>query len=433
MPAPAPPRVPVERIVSGGQTGVDRAALDVALELGLACGGWCPKGRLAEDGCLDASYPLEETPSEEYAERTAWNVRDSDGTLVLNRERLTGGTALTVSLAAQFSKPCLVVELDHHPDATAVHEWMIEHQVRILNVAGPRESKSPGIYRLSRQFLHETLAGVSAPPTGRPGQAQTALITGASAGIGAELATVFAAHGFQVALVARNAKRLHALAKVLQERHGASAHVIASDLAKPGAPETIMAELRRRSVGVDVLVNNAGFGTYGRFAESDLAAELEMVQVNVAALTALTRLCLPGMLAWRHGKILNVASTAAFQPGPLMAVYYATKAYVLSFSEALANELCGTGISVTALCPGPTKSKFQERAGIERTRLLAGRRLMEAREVAEAGYRGLMAGKTVVIPGVRNRLLALATRFAPRGLVIRMVRRLQEERAPRPT
>jgi hypothetical protein len=143
----------VRRIVSGGQTGVDRAALDVALELEIPCGGWCPKGRLAEDGRLATHYPLDETPTDAYEERTEWNVRDSDGTLILNRGALNGGTALTVEHAAAWKKPCLVLDLDRRPQPRAVREWLRVHRIHILNVAGPRESKSPGIYRRSRQFL----------------------------------------------------------------------------------------------------------------------------------------------------------------------------------------------------------------------------------------------------------------------------------------
>ena len=257
-----------------------------------------------------------------------------------------------------------------------------------------------------------------------------ALITGASTGIGYEFAKLFARDGYGLVLVARDEPRLAQVKAELEEQYHAPVKIISKDLARPQAPEELFAELGREGAAIDILVNNAGFGTHGLFAEADPASQLQMMQVNMAALTHLTRLVLPGMVARRSGKILNVASTAAFQPGPLMAVYYATKAYVLSFSEALANELQGTGVRVTVLCPGPTRTEFQRRAGVEETKLMTGQ-VMGARAVAVAGYRGLMAGTTVVIPGMRNRLLAFAVKYLPRPLVIRAVRKIQEKRQPR--
>lgn len=263
------------------------------------------------------------------------------------------------------------------------------------------------------------------PPPGERGRRQTALITGASSGIGYELTKLFARDGYDLALVARDRQKLDALAHTMRQQHGISARVLPVDLSLPTSPEAIWRELESSSV--DVLVNNAGFGTYGEFAHADVSEQLRMIQVNVTALTHLTRLFLPGMIQRRTGKILNVASTAAFQAGPLMAVYYASKAYVLSFSEAVANELRGSGVSVTALCPGPTTTDFQHRAGMGHTRLMSGR-IMDAETVARAGYRGLMTGKAVVIPGIRNRLLALVVRLLPRDVVTHMVRRIQEQR-----
>jgi short-subunit dehydrogenase len=177
-----------------------------------------------------------------------------------------------------------------------------------------------------------------------------------------------------------------------------------------------------------VLVNNAGFTVFGKFAENSLAEELNMMQLNMTALVVLSKLYLPGMIAAESGKIMNVASTAAFQPGPLMAIYYATKAFVLSFSEAIANELEGTGVTVTALCPGPTATGFQERAHMENSGLVKGKKIMDARAVAEAGFRAMMAGKTIEIPGVMNKLLAQSVRFSPRSMVTKIVRGMQEER-----
>lgn len=196
-------------------------------------------------------------------------------------------------------------------------------------------------------------------------------------------------------------------------------------MTRPEAPDTIFATLQAEGITVDALVNNAGYATYGPFAEIDLAVEMDMLKVNMLALTHLTKLFLPGMLERRAGRILNVASTAAFQPGPLMAAYYATKAYVLFLSEGIAAEIRGSGVTVTALCPGPASTGFQQRAQMEESRLVKGRAIMDARTVAVIGYRGMQQGKTVVIPGRRNRILALTPRLAPRQLVARMVMNMQ--------
>src|SRR3954471_20420213 len=227
--------------------------------------------------------------------------------------------------------------------------------------------------------------------TGEGGR-QTALITGASAGIGLELARLFAAGGYDLVLVARSAGRLEELAGELRSRHGAAARALAKDLTHPESPEEVFRELEAAGVAVDVLVNNAGFGTFGPFAETDLDQELRELQLNVVTLTHLTKRFLPGMLARRRGGVLNVGSTAGFQPGPLMAVYYATKAYVLSFSEALAEELRNTGITVTALCPGPTRTEFASEAGVTNSRLFSLFGAADATDVAEYGFRAMMEG-----------------------------------------
>ncbi|HVT60238.1 MAG TPA: SDR family oxidoreductase [Thermoanaerobaculia bacterium] len=263
---------------------------------------------------------------------------------------------------------------------------------------------------------------------GQPRGRKTALLTGASSGIGSELTSVFAAGGFDLVLVARSAGRLEQLAGELRSRHGVGVRVLAKDLAVAAAAREVWQELGEAGTQIDVLVNNAGFGTYGPFAETDLNAELQEMQLNMVTPTELTKHFLPGMLARRWGRILNVASTAAFQPGPLMAVYYATKAYLLWFSEALAEELAGTGVTVTALCPGPTSSGFQARAAMEESKLFAGKNLMTAAAVARAGYDGLLAGRRIVIPGLMNRLLAQSARVSPRRLVTRIVRRMQERK-----
>ena len=263
--------------------------------------------------------------------------------------------------------------------------------------------------------------------TGAGGR-QTALITGASGGIGLELARVFAAGGYDLVLVARSTAKLEELAGELR-KHGGAVRVLAKDLAKPESPEEVFQELAAAGVAVDVLVNNAGFATYGPFVEIDLGRELEELQLNVVTLTHLTKKLLPGMLARRRGGVLNLASTAGFQPGPLMAVYYATKAYVISFSEALAEELSGTGVAVSVLCPGPTATGFQRRAGMEASKLFSGMlQVADAAAVARAGYEGFRAGKRIVIPGLLNKVGVQSIRVSPRALATRIVKRMQERR-----
>jgi len=252
---------------------------------------------------------------------------------------------------------------------------------------------------------------------------QTALITGASSGLGVDFARLFANDGWDVVLTARSEAKLRELAASLK---GVTATVIVADLADPAAPRRIVDELRAKSIRVDALVNNAGLGAAGPFAETDPRKELESMQVNVVALTVLTKLLLPDMIARRSGRILNVASTAAFQPGPLMAVYYATKAYVLSFSEAIAEELRSSGVTVTALCPGPTETGFAAAANMTDTRLFTMRKPAVSAEVARSGYEAMKSGRRVVITGLRNKIMAQSVRFAPRRLVNTIVRKIQE-------
>jgi len=250
-----------------------------------------------------------------------------------------------------------------------------------------------------------------------------ALVTGASAGIGRELAKVLAREGHDLVLVARRQAELDELAGTLKEQYGATAQVVAVDLSVPDAAAKVLAELGA-DPRIDVLVNNAGFGGHGSFASRDRDADLRMVAVNVVALTDLTKLVLPGMIGRGRGRVLNVASTASFQPGPFMAVYYATKAYVLSLSEALAEEVSGTGVTVTCLCPGVTDTEFHAVAGTDAQPLTQGMLSMSAASVAEAGYKAMVRGKRVEIPGFHNKFGAQSVRFAPRGVVLKVVRRL---------
>ena len=250
-----------------------------------------------------------------------------------------------------------------------------------------------------------------------------ALVTGASGGIGEALAECFARDGVALIITARSQDALERNASQWRQRYGVDVTVVACDLSEAGAAEHFAADILGRGVKLDYLVNNAGFGSYGLFAESDLGESMRMLRLNIEALTILTRSFLPGLVA-RRGKVLHVASTAAFQPCPYMAVYAATKAYVLSFSDAIAAELEGSGATVTALCPGPTTSGFQDKANMQDSAIFKGKRLPSAVDVAQAGYQAMMQGKPVFIHGAKNWFLALSIRFAPRRMVVSLVKKM---------
>jgi len=258
---------------------------------------------------------------------------------------------------------------------------------------------------------------------------ETVLVTGASSGIGLELAKCFAADGCRLVLVARKGQVLEALAAELRKAHKIQVQVITADLAQPESPTRLLAHLQSAGLKVDVLVNNAAFGAQGKFVEIPLGRQLEMLQLNMTTLTHLTGLLLPGMVERRRGGILNVASTAAFQPGPGMAVYYATKAYVLSFSEALAEELAGTGVTVTVVCPGPTATNFGAAANM-RTLGLVKKGSMSAEAVAMLGHRAYRDRRVVAITGLRNQIPAFLTRLFPRAAVRKIAKRLNNVRYP---
>ncbi|MFK4302493.1 MULTISPECIES: SDR family oxidoreductase [unclassified Paenibacillus] len=251
---------------------------------------------------------------------------------------------------------------------------------------------------------------------------KTVLITGVSGGIGKELADRFAKDGYDLVLVARSESKLVELGKEYKKKYDTRATVIAKDVASHGVPEEIFAELKEKGIVVDYLVNNAGFGLFGTFLETKLEEETNMIDVNIKALTIMTKLFVPDMVKRGEGGVMNVASLVAFFPGPMMSVYYATKAYVLSFTEALENELNGTGVTVTALCPGLTSTGFVDRSGMGASKLFQNGAIMEAGQVAEEGYRGFLRGKTFIMPGARNRLMKFIPRLLPRKLVTRMVR-----------
>ncbi|CAN7219263.1 SDR family NAD(P)-dependent oxidoreductase [Rossellomorea sp. LjRoot5] len=255
---------------------------------------------------------------------------------------------------------------------------------------------------------------------------KTVLITGASSGIGLNFCHKFAGSGHDVILVARSEEKLLALSQEIMNKYGVEAHVFISDLSKPQASKKLYGEIKAQGIRVDILINNAGFGLFGEFEETELSKELDMIQVNITALTELSKYIGKEMVSRKNGRILNVASTAAFQPGPLMAVYYATKAYVLSFSEALANEWAKHGVKVTALCPGATKTGFSDAAELQSSKLFQSG-VMSVEDVVEEGYKQMMTkDKVVIVPGMKNRILTQAIRFMPRKMVTNIVRKVQE-------
>ena len=255
----------------------------------------------------------------------------------------------------------------------------------------------------------------------------TALITGSSNGIGLELAKVHASKGGNLVLVARNKAKLDELKVELERQYKITVYTIGKDLSLVNAAQEVYDETKSQHFQIDYLINNAGFGEFGMFTETDWNKELSMINLNITTLTHFTKLYVRDMVKRGSGKILNVASTAAFQSGPTMAVYYATKAYVLSFSEALDNEVSNKGVSVTTLCPGPTESGFQAAAAMEESNLVKGKKLPSSREVAEYGYASMMKGKTVAIHGMMNYLMANSVRFLPRALVVKVTRMIQDK------
>lgn len=255
----------------------------------------------------------------------------------------------------------------------------------------------------------------------------TALITGASNGIGMELAKIHASKGDNLVLVARNKSKLDELKSELEKLYKITVYTIGKDLSEENAALHVYQETKQQNIQIDYLINNAGFGEFGFFVETDWNKELKMINLNMTTLTQFTKLYLQDMVNRGNGKIMNVASTAAFQSGPTMSVYYATKAYVLSFSEAIDNEVRDKGVTVTILCPGATESGFQAAAAMEESNLVKGKKLPTSKEVAEYGYAAMMKGKTVAIHGFMNWILANSVRFTPRALVVKITRKLQDK------
>ena len=256
---------------------------------------------------------------------------------------------------------------------------------------------------------------------------KTALITGASSGIGFELAIAFAAQHENLILIARSEAKLEEMAKDISSKFSVKVNTFVIDLSEINSAQKVFDFCQENNLHVDYLVNNAGFGDFGLFAQSNWGKQVQMINLNITTLTHLTHLFLPSMIKNKFGKIMNVSSTAAFQPGPTMSVYYATKAFVLHFSEAIANELEGSGVTVTALCPGATESGFQSAAAMEESKLVKGKKLPSSAEVAAYGYKAMMEGKKVAIHGIMNYLMANAVRFSPRNMVLKMVRMIQDK------
>ncbi len=255
---------------------------------------------------------------------------------------------------------------------------------------------------------------------------RTALITGASSGIGAELAKLYARDGVAPVLVARGGAAMEDLAQEVEERYGVTATVIAKDLSAAGASQEVFHAVSERGLVIDYLINAAGFADWGALAESDLAKLTAMMDVNVIALTQMTRLFLPGMIERGHGRVAALGSMASFEPGPFMAVYHASKAYVLSLSVALNEELRGTGVTATALCPPPYRSTFQDRAVMQGSKLVHGKKLPSAAEMAEWGYRAIESGRPWAVPGFKWRLAEFGFRIMPRTISARIVRKANE-------
>lgn len=254
---------------------------------------------------------------------------------------------------------------------------------------------------------------------------KTALITGASGGIGMELAKIHAAKGDNLVLVARNKSKLEELKTQLAKQYRIDVYIIVKDLSLPHTAKQVYDEVKKNKIVIDYLINNAGIGFCDPFAEIPFENDEKTIQLNITTLTEFNKLFLKDMIAAGSGKIMNVASTAAFQSGPGMAVYYATKAYVLFLSEAIDSEVRSKGISVTAYCPGPTETGFFAAGNVTDSRLVKIRRPASSRSVAESGYKAMMKGKTVAIPGILNKLMAFSVRFTPRALVVIIAKYLQ--------
>jgi short-subunit dehydrogenase len=254
---------------------------------------------------------------------------------------------------------------------------------------------------------------------------ETVLITGASSGIGCEFSKLFAEKGYNLVITARREDKLEEIKKMYPEN---KIDIIACDLGTETGARYLCEEIKKRNIKIDILINNAGFGLFGEFFETDIEKERKMIDLNVKALIELSKYFLKEMLERNSGKILNVASIAAFQPGPYMSVYYGSKAFVLSFTEAVRNEIRKTGVSMSALCPGPVETEFEKSSELTKSKLFSKLKPVTAKKVAYAGYKGLMKNKAVIIPGFLNRFVVTAGVFVPTGIKVNMARKIQEKK-----
>ncbi|MFT4302985.1 MAG: SDR family NAD(P)-dependent oxidoreductase [Candidatus Woesearchaeota archaeon] len=255
---------------------------------------------------------------------------------------------------------------------------------------------------------------------------KTALITGASYGIGLELARVHAENKNNLVLVARSKDKLETLKKELEKKHNIKIHIIQKDLSLPNSAKDIYQYTKKNKITIDYLINNAGFGGFGEFKDTDIDNETNMINLNITSLVQLTKYYLQDMIKQKQGKIMNVASIAGFIPGPLMSVYFATKSFVVSFSQAINYEVKGTGVTVTTLCPGPTKSNFFINANVKDNKMFSNKSIPTSREVAEYGYKSMMKGKSIAIHGIKNRILVSLTKFIPVKYILYMTKKMQE-------
>ena len=258
---------------------------------------------------------------------------------------------------------------------------------------------------------------------------KTVLITGASSGIGYEFAKIYAKKGYNLVITARRKNNLDRIKQELESFDTLiCVDIIVLDLSKQNSAKELYEVVKQRGILIDILINNAGFGVYGNFIETDIEKEIDMIELNIKSLVVLTKLFLKDMVSRNNGTIINVASTAAFQPGPLMSVYYASKSFVLSFTEAIRNEVRDTNVNISVLCPGPTDTEFEKSASLEESSLFTKLKVMKPEKVAIIGYKGINRNKSVIIPGILNNILITFNKITPRALVINIVRKLQESK-----
>ena len=372
---------------------------------------------LSDDGPDAKSEARTETAPDTASEDVSESVPDSEGVPDAKPEAKTAAAPEAGNQAASDSAPDVKSETE--TDATSEVAPDGAPAAKPKTRPSPKTDASPEVVS-------------DAKPKARPrpkSNRKVALVTGASGGIGEAFARKLAADGYALVLVARSDGELNRVAGLVTAEHDLPVATVPIDLTSPDAADEVEREFERRNITPEIVVNNAGFGLNGPVTDLGRERQIDMVDLNIRTLTDLSLRFIPAMRERGRGGIINVASTAAYMPGPFMAVYYASKAYVLSFSEALAAELKGTGITVTTVCPGPTATGFQAEAGMEKAALVKLFPMMSAEEVAELGYEGFRSGKRVVIPGVMNRIIAATTPIIPNRIILPLVRMLQGPRS----